>query len=288
MALRQCCASGSLHSGEATGRFEKVHGLECYIADAPSGHPTGIIVIIPDAFGIALANNKILADEYAKKTNATVYLPDFMNGFVLPVELMISLKAMSATGLWNQLYKVSHALYLMRWFLPATIYLRDGSTRPRLFPWFQALKENEAKDLPIATAGFCWGAKYVTELCWDQTKTKDGKRLVECGFVAHPSNIKYPGDMEMIVLPYSCAAAEHDMMMSADQAKQTKDILTAKTAKTKDHGVEHEFVMYDGAHHGFAVRADENEKHEAAQGKKAEDQAVNWFKRWFDNPSPSV
>lgn len=61
--LRQCCASGSLHSGEAKGRFDKVHGLETYIADAPSGSsPKGIIVIIPDAFGIALPNNKILAD----------------------------------------------------------------------------------------------------------------------------------------------------------------------------------------------------------------------------------
>ena len=60
--LRQCCASGSLHSGEAKGRFDTIHGLETYIADAPSGQPKGIVVIIPDAFGIALPNNKILAD----------------------------------------------------------------------------------------------------------------------------------------------------------------------------------------------------------------------------------
>jgi len=61
--LRQCCASGSLHSGEATGRFATVHGLETYIADAPDkGANNGIIVIIPDAFGLALPNNKLLAD----------------------------------------------------------------------------------------------------------------------------------------------------------------------------------------------------------------------------------
>ncbi|KAK4904962.1 hypothetical protein LTR49_025669 [Elasticomyces elasticus] len=288
MALRQCCANGSLHSGKATGRFEAVHGLECYIAHAPSGQPTGIIVIIPDAFGIALPNNKILADEYARKANCTVYLPDFMNGWVLPADLLISINALSATGLWNQINKVGHGLRLARWFIPARWILGDGPTRPRLFPWFQALKENEAKNLPVGAAGFCWGAKYVTELCWDQTRTKDRKRVIECGFVAHPSNMKYPGDVEMVVLPYSCAAAEVDMMMSAEQAKQTKDILAAKTAKSADHGVEHEFVMYDGVHHGFAVRADENQKHEAAQGKKAEEQAVNWFKRWFANPSPNT
>lgn len=74
--------------------------------------------------------------------------------------------------------------------------------------------------------------------------------------------------------------------MSPEQAQQTKEILTAKTAKTKDQGVEHEFVMYDGAHHGFAVRADEDDKLEAEAGKKAEAQAVKWFTRWFTNPPP--
>lgn len=40
--------------------------------------------------------------------------------------------------------------------------------------------------------------------------------------------------------------------MSPDNAKQTEEILKSKTAKTKDHGVDHEFVMYKGVHHGFA------------------------------------
>lgn len=65
--------------------------------------------------------------------------------------------------------------------------------------------------------------------------------------------------------------------------------------------MQHEFVMYYGAHHGFAVRsvhflrsgtcreltvyrADENDKDEAERGKKAEKQAVDFFTRWFSNP----
>jgi dienelactone hydrolase len=50
--------------------------------------------------------------------------------------------------------------------------------------------------------------------------------------------------------------------MNPQQAKQTEEVLKAKTAKSKDHGIEHEFVMYDGAHHGFAVRV-------CSAGKKA-------------------
>lgn len=72
MPLKQCCATGSLHTGTPTGRFEQVNGLRTYVADAPSGSPKGIVVIIPDAFGIELPNNQILADEYAKNGNFTV------------------------------------------------------------------------------------------------------------------------------------------------------------------------------------------------------------------------
>jgi len=199
---------------------------------------------------------------------------------------MVSFKAMSAKGFWNQLWKLGHALYLMRYMLPFMYYCRPSRSTPKIMDFFKALKNAGAKNLPVGTAGFCWGGKYVVELCWDQTKTDDGKRLVDCGFIAHPSYVKYPGDLEMVVLPLSCAAAEIDMQMSPENAKQTKDVLTAKTAKTKNSGVEHEFVMYDGANHGFAVRADEDEPHEAEQGKKAEDQAVSWFSKWFENPPP--
>lgn len=286
MALKQCCATGSLHTGTPTGRIETLHGLDCYIADAPQSPPKGIVIIIPDAFGWTLPNNRILADDYAKN-GFTVYLPEFMQGVNIPHDMMISMKAMSATGLWNQIYKLGHAAYLARHFIPFLLYNRPAVAGPRVWDFVRAVKQNEGKDLPIGTAGFCWGGHFVTQLCKNEIKANDGGRLTVCGFVAHPSFLKYPDDIEGVELPYSCAAAElEDPQMSPEQAKQTKEILEAKTAKQKPQGIEHEFVMYDGVHHGFAVRADEEDKHEAAQGKKAEEQAVRWFTRWFASPPP--
>jgi dienelactone hydrolase len=186
--------------------------------------------------------------------------------------MMVSLAALSKTGLWNQLYKIGHAAYLARWFIPFMIYCRDAVAQPQIFSFLKAVRKHEASNLPLGVAGFCWGGKHVTKLCWDQEKTDDGKRLIDCGYVAHPSMLKYPSDIEGIKLPYSCAAASIDPQMTDENAKQTKEILVSKTAKTKDHGVEHEFVMYDGAHHGFAVRADEDDLEEAARGQKAEAQ----------------
>ena len=74
------CASGTLHEGTPTGVVESIHGQQTYIANPPSGDPRAIIVIIPDAFGWRLPNSRILADNYAKRANVRVLMPDVMNG----------------------------------------------------------------------------------------------------------------------------------------------------------------------------------------------------------------
>ena len=77
----QCCATGEIHSGTPTGKVTKVHGLDCYVAEPTEGvQPKGVVVILPDVFGWELPNNRILADNYAKKGEWLVYLPDFMAG----------------------------------------------------------------------------------------------------------------------------------------------------------------------------------------------------------------
>lgn len=69
--------------------------------------------------------------------------------------IMDSMKALSATGLWNQLAKVGHIAYMIRLFVPFLYWCRAGVTGPRVYGFLKALKKNEAKDLPIGTAGFC-------------------------------------------------------------------------------------------------------------------------------------
>lgn len=168
---------------------------------------------------------------------------------------MDSMKAITAPGF--SLSKIGHIFYAMRTFGPFLFWCRPSVTGPRIFKFLKDLKENEAKASPVGTAGFCWGGKFVTQFCWDgdQNRLKDGTRVTECGFVAHPSFLKYPGDIEKIELPYACAASEIDPQMSPDQAKQTEEILKLKTEKGAAKEIVHEFVMYKGAHHGFAVRA---------------------------------
>lgn len=72
--------TGSIHTGEATGTEEVVHGLNTYIARPESSVINGTIVIIPDVFGWDFVNIRLLADSYAKRGGFKVLLPDFHFG----------------------------------------------------------------------------------------------------------------------------------------------------------------------------------------------------------------
>jgi dienelactone hydrolase len=280
---KSCCASGSLHTGTPTGTVSQLHGLPVYIASPPPNKsPKGVVVILPDIFGWTLPNTRILADNFAAKGDFLVILPDFMDGNVFPQRLIISIKALDATGTFAWAKKAYHFLRLVWYGWPFLKNDKAHLVRPRVIKFFHGLQSSHP-ELPVAAAGYCWGGQWVVELCSNKEEYMvDGKPLVVCGFTAHPSRLKVPTDIESVVHPLSIAAAGIDQQIPMAKAKQIEDILKAKTAKTKDQGVEHEFVMYEDVHHGFAVRADENEGYERECGKKAEDQAVRWFTKWSE------
>lgn len=58
----------------------------------------GIIVIVPDAFGLPFVNNKLLADHYAEKGQYLAYLPDFMAGNACPEWVIQTMASTARTG----------------------------------------------------------------------------------------------------------------------------------------------------------------------------------------------
>lgn len=75
------CFSGHVNPGTPLGSIESMYGRRTYVALPQDGKdPLGVVVIIPDAFGLPFINNQILADHYASAEQYLVYLPDFMDG----------------------------------------------------------------------------------------------------------------------------------------------------------------------------------------------------------------
>ena len=113
--------------------------------------------------------------------------------------------------------------------------------------------------------------------------TDDGKSLIDCAFIAHPSNLSLPGDIEKVTLPLSVCQGSKDFVLNMDGVRQIQGIFAKKETKL-DQNDRGKFVIsvVEGAKHGFAVRGDLGIEEEVKQGMVAEDQAVDWFQKWLD------
>lgn len=156
---------------------------------------------------------------------------------------------------------------------------RLAVTKPRIYKWIQDLQAENTNDLPVGAAGYCWGGKFVFLLCSDSEKSANGKSLINCGFTAHPSNLVIPADAQPVTLPLSVSIGDVDIALPLAKVQTTKDILEAK-GKDK-----HEVIIIPGAKHGFAIRAPLDDEKAVEQGLQAEEQAVNWFLKWFAKAS---
>ncbi|KID69015.1 Hydrolase tropI [Metarhizium brunneum] len=267
------CFRGQIHEGETKGKVIKHYGFDTYVSEPPSGTtPKGIIVVIPDAFGWAFPNNRILADTYAEKGGFKVYLPDFMNGHAAPVSMLFSMQTALAPG--NLFSRFIAAVQTILAAVPFFIRCAPGRTYPGVKGFFEQLRKEEGQALPIGAAGFCWGGKHTVTLA--HGAEINGQPLIDAGFTGHPSLLSLPSDVEKIKRPVSFACAEDDNQISLKQAEQIKAIVTAFPEPYKG-----ELRVYQKTGHGFAVRADLKVPDVAAQAAAAEDQAIAWFTSHF-------
>ncbi|KAF2786636.1 alpha/beta-hydrolase [Melanomma pulvis-pyrius CBS 109.77] len=278
------CFTGHVNPGTPTGRWETVYGLRTYIAEPAGGKETlGIIVIVPDAFGVDFVNNQILADHYASAAQFLVYLPDFMNGNAAPVRTMINMAHM-----WDEneswFLKPYYIVATMMDFLPFLFRNRLSVSWPRVTKFLQELREDKGAAVPVGIAGFCWGGLHAIKLSHDtaDTKTESGRPLAEAFFAAHPSNVNVPEDVGAVKHNLSVAIGDDDGVMGIKQVREAEAILKTKA------DVDSEVVVYPGAKHGFSIRASRAvpDSKETQQAEEVEKQAIAWFQRQFAAAGP--
>ncbi|KAE9368109.1 dienelactone hydrolase family protein [Stipitochalara longipes BDJ] len=241
------CLSGSIKYGEPSGTVTTIQGLPEYVT-RPTGTPKGLIVLIPDIFGWEISNCRLLADAYAKEGGFLVYLPNFMNGFIPSAGAMHAMELFLAP---------SPSIFTTIFNKPFWLLRHCG-------------KDPETNTLKIGSAGFCWGGKYTILL----SQQPD---LIDAAFTAHPSKMKVPEAWDKVQKPLSVAIGDVDTGIKIDMAKDVKTLLEGES---KPKG-QNEVVIYAGAKHGFAARADRKDEGQTKSAGEAFQQAIAWFTKWM-------
>jgi dienelactone hydrolase len=258
-----------------------VHGLNTYVI-GNRDNPRGIIVIYPDAFGLSLPNNKLIADGYAKSGEWLVYLPDFFKGdplatkfadVAIPVDKTKQGSLSFYTGFLANVPTIA-AWLLRHRFEPTSKICMDFLT---------ALREATPLSQKIGMVGFCWGGRFAIRAAKEEnTISVDGHQvpLVDAVVALHPSNMAFPTDVENLGVPVSIGWGEEDTSTKIEQKGKVEAIHEkAKAAGEKVPEVEHK--VYRPGRHGFAVRGNPDDPAERACLEDSEKQALAWFDRWL-------
>ncbi|KAF7329114.1 hypothetical protein MKEN_00171900 [Mycena kentingensis (nom. inval.)] len=196
------------------GTIEQIGGIDCYVAT-----PTGLygrdkcVLFLTDIFGLALQNNRLLGDDFARNGYKTV-IPDLFSGDPIPVQPPPDFNRES----WN----ANHG--------PAQV-------RPVIDTVIAALKEQGITEL--AGAGFCFGARYVFDLSFENQ--------LKVSIVSHPSRLvipddlnKYLSDSKSPLLINSCevdnpfpiaAQAQADEILATDSRRRSSGFGAADLTK---------------------------------------------------------
>lgn len=240
---------GTLNEDSPTGTIQNLYGFQTYVVTPPSGTPLkATVVIIPDAFGWAFNNNRILADNYAKKGNFRVLLPDFMEDQALkPHVLPLMDKISEKHDNWgmHSLQKGVYVFQLMGKLIPFFTTCGFSATHPRIVIFMRGLRGENATH-PVGAAGFCWGGKHVFMLASGTEKAANGKNLIDAAFAEHPSHLILPTDAEAVKVPMSVASPSGNNQVAKDKIPVLQAALLQCPAEC-------EIRIYEGAGHGMEL-----------------------------------
>ncbi|PFH50997.1 hypothetical protein AMATHDRAFT_75197 [Amanita thiersii Skay4041] len=245
MSFCKDCVKGVRHEGTPSGKWEKIGGIDCYVATPTVDYPKNkVILYLADIFGIQLNNAQLLCDDFANN-GFKVVAPDYFNGDFAPAD------AMSPGSTWD----------LMQWFPNHG----PQQTRPVLDAVINALKEQGVSS--FGATGYCFGGRYVFDLAFDH--------VIDVSVVSHPSLLQVPADLEkykqVAKAPLLINSCTVDTQFPLEAQAKADELLKDKFAP----GYKREY--FDGCTHGFAVRGDLSDPKVKAGKEGAFKSAVEWF-----------
>ncbi|PPQ71667.1 hypothetical protein CVT26_010586 [Gymnopilus dilepis] len=237
-----------------TGKWEKLGGVECYVATPAVEYPKDkAVLFLSDIFGAHFINAQLMADSFAENGFYTI-IPDYLSGDPVP----------------------SHALSPgsdldVNWVLTNWLPHHGADvTRPPLDTVVKVLRERGISD--FGATGYCFGGRYVFDLAFEN--------VIKVGVVAHPSHLKFPFDLEKYFstskAPLLINSCPVDFMFPPEaQAKADEIFGDGKFVPGYKRNI------YEGCLHGFAVRGDMNDPKVKAGKEGAFKETVEWFNRYL-------
>lgn len=258
MSLSSCCVSGHLHSGTPKGSEQTIGGLPTYVTG--SGNKT--VVFVTDIFGYKLNNVRILADEFADQ-GFKVVIPDLFDGDYVDESLLKAIAPQQSDPEPSVVQKGVDGAKVAASLGPWVAKHREAVTKPILIKFIEAVKAEGGK---VGTVGFCWGGRYSILLCSDNDYPS-----LDAAVANHPSFLSVPDEVKAVNKPVLIQVGDSDAMLSADQAKECKEIFSGKA--------DSEVTIFPGAVHGFTVRGDQNNEKEKQHKTEAADAAIKFLQK---------
>ncbi|KAK3986426.1 protein AIM2 [Cladorrhinum sp. PSN332] len=196
------------------------------------------VLFLTDVFGLALPQNKLLIDSFARAGYLTLG-PDLFQGAPAPADINVP-------GFNTSAFLAAHSPSVTDPIVATAIeYLRD------------TLKVSR-----IGVTGYCFGGRYAFRFAAPGKGTN-------AAFTAHPSLVE---DQEILGIgePLAVAAADNDSLLNAT-ARASMEALLGRT------GQRYQVNLYGGTPHGFAVRANLSVPSEKYGKEESFVQAVRWF-----------
>ncbi|KAJ7909412.1 Alpha/Beta hydrolase protein [Mycena leptocephala] len=250
MSFCDDCFKGVRHEGTPEGKTEHLGGVKCYIATPTVEYPKDkVLLYLTDAFGLALSNNLLLADDFARNGFKTI-VPDMFNDDPVPQE------AFSPNSTWDG----------VKWFSSHG----PQQIRPTIDSVVAALKEEGVTT--FGATGYCLGARYVMDLAFDN--------VIVASAISHPSMLVIPDDLEKyrntVTAPLLINSCTTDQQFPLDSQAKADEILgDGKFAP----GYRREY--FEGCSHGFAVRGDLSDPKVKAGKEGAFQACVKWFLKYM-------
>ncbi|KAK1988408.1 dienelactone hydrolase [Colletotrichum cereale] len=241
MEVASCCLKAFEWDGTPEGRIDKLAGHDVYITGK---NPDVAILFIHDLFGWTFSNARLLADHYAREANATVYLPDFFDGWVVDFEPLL-----------NDRF---HELDLESFNKNNARDVRE----PDIFNFARALR---GKHDHVAAIGFCYGGWAVFRL----GAKEHNPPLVDCITAGHPSWLTKE-DVDDVAVPVQILAPEFDPVFTAEMK-------TYCFEATMKKGVIFEYHHFPGVEHACLTRGDPRKPGERAAMARGKTAAVSWL-----------